>query len=114
MKLLTKALHAKLLANGHESAATDNTDHYPVVKFFSPVGAATWLITEIDPGNEDHAFGLCDVGLGFPELGYVSLRELASIQLRFGLGIERDLHFKANKTIGAYADEARAAGGIRA
>jgi hypothetical protein len=37
---------------------------------------ATKLLTEIDPGDDDTAFGLCDLGLGCPEVGYVSLSEL--------------------------------------
>ncbi|WP_425462871.1 DUF2958 domain-containing protein [Mesorhizobium norvegicum] len=32
-----------------------------------------------------------DLGFGFPELGSVSLAELASVKGRLGLGIERDL-----------------------
>ena len=39
---------------------------------FTPDAGATWLLTEIDPDDHDHAFGLCDLGQGFPELGYVS------------------------------------------
>jgi hypothetical protein len=38
-------------------------------------------------------FGLCDLGMGFPELGYVSLNEMKAVRLPFGLGIERDLHW---------------------
>jgi len=34
--------------------------------------------------------------------------------LRFGLKIERDLHFKASKTLSAYATEARRTGSILA
>jgi hypothetical protein len=50
--------------------------------------------------------------MGEPELGYVSLVELASIRGKLGLPVERDLHFTANKTISAYADEARGHGRI--
>jgi hypothetical protein len=45
MKLLTDELKTKLLANG----ANRDQDHAPVVKFFNPVGSATWLISEMDP-----------------------------------------------------------------
>jgi len=84
------------------------------VKLFTPDAACTWLLTELDPDDEDIAFGLCDLGLGFPELGCVRISELASVRGRFGLPVERDLHFNPDKTISAYADEARAAGHIRA
>lgn len=54
-------------------------DHKPVVKLFVPWGAGTWLLSEIDEDG-DRAFGLCDLGFGEPELGYVSLSELRSIR----------------------------------
>jgi hypothetical protein len=47
-------------------------DFEPVVKIFTPDGNATRLLTELDPIGEHLAFGLCDLGLGEPELGYVS------------------------------------------
>ncbi len=85
MKLLTDELRQQLIANGRER----ERDHVPVVKFFDPCGAATWLITDMDHRDPDALFGLCDLGMGCPELGYVSARELESIRNRFGLGIER-------------------------
>ena len=54
MILLTPELHERLLANGR----LHDVDHVPVVKFFNPVGAATWLATELDEDN-DTLFGLC-------------------------------------------------------
>ncbi len=71
----------------------------------------TWLLTEIDDGT-DLAFGLCDLGMGCPELGYVSFTELHAVRSELGLPIERDLHFKADKPISAYAEEARSCGHI--
>lgn len=106
MKLLTKEQRTKLLKNN----ATPDEDKKPVVKLFSPVGAATWLLSSID--ENDIAFGLCDLGMGEPELGFVSLQELQEIKLPLGLSIERDRHFRANKTLTQYADEARSAGRI--
>jgi hypothetical protein len=50
--------------------------------------------------------------MGEPELGYVSLLELATVRGKLGLPIERDLHFEADKPISAYADEARDRGSI--
>jgi hypothetical protein len=64
-----------------------------------------------DPDHE-LAFGLCDLGLGCPELGYVSLTELRTVRGKLGLPIERDEHFGADKTLSAYADEARQRGRI--
>ena len=108
MKLMTKAIREKLLAN---NLLDNNGEIKPVVKFFDPTGAATWLITEME-GDGDTMFGLADLGFGMPELGYVSLNELMAVKGAFGLGIERDLYFTAGKTIGEYADDAAAAGRI--
>lgn len=69
-------------------------------------GNATWLLTETDPDEPDLAFGLCDLGMGFPELGSFSITELTSVAGPFGLKIERDLHFTPKKTLSAYASEA--------
>ena len=102
----------KLMKNAAESARTGDGSHFePVVKLFTPDGNATWLITEIDTDG-DTMFGLCDLGMGEPELGYVSLTEIKGIRGRFGLPVERDAHFKAHGTIGQYAARARSAGRI--
>ena len=45
--------------------------------------------------------------MGEPELGYVSMLELAAVRGELGLPVERDLHFEADKSISAYAEEAR-------
>ena len=114
MKLITDELRAQMLANGRMSTQHDDFDPLPVVKLFTPDAGATWLLTELDTDDHDRAFGLCDLGLGFPELGYVSMAELQSLRGRLGLPVERDLHFKATKTISAYANEARLAGRLTA
>lgn len=106
MDLLTSTLTARLLANGREQG-----DHWPVVKLFAAVGAATWLLTELD-NDCDTLFGLADLGFGCPELGSVSLAELRGITLPLGLGIERDIHFEAAHPLSVYAEAARARGKI--
>ena len=105
MKLILKAQQQKMLQN--HAKRHENGTPFPVVKLFYPCGASTWLLTEIDPEDNDRMFGLCDCGHGFPELGYVSLSELQSFRGRFGIGIERDKWFKADKPLHDYADEAR-------
>src|SRR5712664_3170930 len=110
MMLLTKAQREQLLDNGRRQAVVKGTpaeiDFFPVVKLFNPCGAATWLLTEIDPEDETVAWGLCDLGMGFPEFGTVSLEELAAVRGRMGLDIERDLHFKARARISVYIEAA--------
>lgn len=110
--IIPSAERERLLANGRLSAAGEDLDPLPVVKLFTPDANATWLLTELDPDDPGIAFGLCDLGLGSPELGYVSLAELVSIRGRLGLPIERDEHFRPDKTLSAYAAEARTQGRI--
>jgi hypothetical protein len=116
MKLLTQELRERLLRNGRlkdRYAGTDSEpDFLPVVKLFTPDAGCTWLLTELDPTDPDIAWGLCDLGLGFPELGSVSISELESVRGKLGLPVERDLHFMPTKPISAYADDARRAGRI--
>jgi hypothetical protein len=108
-KFITDEQHRQLLANGRHTLENDSFDPPPVVKLFTPDAGATWLLTEIDPDEHDRAFGLCDLGQGFPELGYVSLAELQSVRGRLGLPVERELHFTATKPISVYAREAQLA-----
>ncbi|ABM31278.1 DUF2958 domain-containing protein [Paracidovorax citrulli] len=110
--LITAEQHIVLLANGRASLENPDFDPAPVVKLFTPDGGATWLLTEIDPDDLDHAFGLCDLGLGMQEIGWVSLDELASVRGALGLPIERDLSFRAEKRLSVYTREARLAGRI--
>lgn len=117
MSLLTPTQRAQLLANGHTNAALTNAgrrerDFLPIVKLFTPDAGATWLLTELDPDDEDTAFGLCDLGLGYPELGRVSLRELSALRGRLGMPVERDRHFTADKPISEYAEAAQTSGKI--
>jgi len=118
MKLFTKAQAQELAANGRRSEAAsregDTFDPVPVVKLFNPVGAGTWLISESDPQDRDILFGLCDLGVGCPELGSVRASELSSYCGPLGLGIERDRHFTPSHPLSWYADQARQKGYITA
>lgn len=84
------------------------------VKWFG--GAATWFVTEADavladgsqvslakaveeqwPPLDVLCFGLADLGMGFPELGYISLAEIADVKMPpLGLPIERDEWWSKN------------------
>lgn len=117
MLLLDSHARAKLLSNGRRQQPVKGTsreiDFEPVVKLFTPDAAATWLLTELDPDDPDLAFGLCDLGLGSPELGYVRISELERVRGRLGLPLERDRHFRPDRTLSAYAEAARRQGAIR-
>ncbi|WP_437871387.1 DUF2958 domain-containing protein [Methylorubrum extorquens] len=112
IQLLTAALRQQLLANGRRTARRKAIDPFPVVKLFTADANATWLLTELDPAEPTRAFGLCDAGLGSPELGYVCLLELAALRGRLRLPVERDIHFRADRSLSSYAAAARAAGRI--
>jgi hypothetical protein len=98
----------RLLVN----ALANERDPFPVLKLFTPDANATWLVTECDPDEPDRLFGLADLGLNFPELGWFSLSEIKEIRGRLGLPVERDAAFVANKPLSAYAEEARVKGCI--
>lgn len=92
--ILTLDDRRTMLANGRRSLEDPGFDPVPVVRLFAPDGPQSWLLTEIDPQNDDLAFGLCDLGTGDPEPGYVSLAWLsAAASGPLGLPIERDPHF---------------------
>ena len=106
MELLTKQIEKDFEKN----MTLPELDRKPVVKYFHPVGSATWLISEFD--GKDLMFGLCDLGMGHPELGYVALSELRAVKGPLGLGIERDRYWSADRTLSEYADAARQKGHI--
>ena len=117
MKILKNGQHTDLVENHNENLYIrvhgdgHTVDFKPVVKLFVCVGGnATWLLTEMDPDTGD-CFGLCDLGRGYPELGYVNLNEMTDT---LGWRLERDMHFTATKTITEYAADARNAGRIDA
>ena len=92
MKLLTDKLKYMMPKLG----STENTpcdEKEFLVKFFNPMGDWTWLVAEgeeLDDGDWQF-FGLVK---GFEtEWGYFCLSELESVDVGFGLGIERDILF---------------------
>lgn len=109
-KLFTAPQFRHLVKNHKQTQKDGIGGHAPVVKFFGG-SSSTWLISEVDP-KTGIALGLCDLGFGSPELGYVDLQELADIRFPLGLHVERDLYFKSQKTMKEYADEARNEGRI--
>jgi len=105
MEFLTEAQKEQLLKNGSEE--NRDQDHAPIVKLFIPNTNAIWLLSEIEPANPTIAFGLCDLGLGFPELGYVDLDELKEIRVAETFQIEQDYSFKSQYPMSVYAQAAR-------
>ncbi|MGF7150084.1 hypothetical protein FHS96_003742 [Sphingomonas zeicaulis] len=116
MIILPPAIRDALRANdGLRLAAMarglSEPDPVPILRLFNPLGAATWLATELALDG-DTLFGLADLGFGCPELGSFSLREILGLRLPFGLGIERDIAFSTDHPLSDWADAARRAGSI--
>jgi hypothetical protein len=116
MILLPPDIRDALRANAIRRAiashgGTAEPDPAPLLKLFNPIGAATWLASELLE-DDDTLFGLADLGFGCPELGTFSLSELAAIRLPYGLGIERDTAFETPHPLSTWADWSRRAGSI--
>jgi hypothetical protein len=92
MKILTKEVlnaFAKQGKTGNKSAK----DIKIVLKLFNPCGAGTWYLYEKE--DDDIYWGYVNLGdIDCAECGTVSMSELMSLRLPFGLHIERDMHFK--------------------
>jgi len=95
---MTKAQEEKLIKNHNASMANPTKDlkHKAIVKLFNPVGRGTWYLTEYNP-KDQIAFGVADLGVGFPEIGSFALWELKELKLPMGCKIERDQFFTENK-----------------
>ncbi len=96
MKLLTKQILA-LLPPLYTNESKKPEETLVPVKFFNPGGAGSWFVTELDPATGE-AFGYV-TGLAENELGYISMEELSAFRGRFGLGIERDIHWDPKTTL---------------
>lgn len=106
-RLIPDDLKTQMIRNHYDVTEDRATDHPPVVKLFA--GNATWLLSELDPYYDDIAFGLCDLGMGEPELGNVSITELEEVR-HPALGIpyvERDEHFVPSYPMSVYYKAAR-------
>ena len=92
MKLITKAIEAAFQKQGY-TGNSETKDIKIVVKLFNPTGVGTWYLYE----KLDEDVYMAFVNLGdsmYAECGTVSMQELMSLRLPFGLTVERDIHFK--------------------
>jgi len=92
MKLLTKELETKLKKQFPKGSSFEQE---VVAKIFNPYGRATWYLMNQDPKDSDYLWGVAilfdDVG---PEMGSISLKELESVEIFPGCGLERDKYFR--------------------
>lgn len=100
--LITVDQFSRLLENGLRTSVGEEIDPIPVVKLFTPDCGCTWLLTEVNPKNKGLFFGLCDLGHGVPELGFVSLDEIKSVRGPSKMPVERDIFFKAEHPLSWY------------
>ncbi len=110
--LITPEQRAQLLANGAAYGTDEDFDPFPVLKLFTPDAAYAWLLAHIEPACPEVAWGLSDLGLGYPETGFLYLSGVVIVRGRLGLRVERDLRFTARKPLSAYARDAQRAGMI--
>jgi hypothetical protein len=111
MKIMTKEIEKAFAKQGYTGKLS--ADKIKIVcKLFNPVGAQTWYLYE----KEDNDVFWCFANLGDPvnaECGTVSLSELMSLRLPFGLKIERDMHFPVSKvTLKEVQDKIQSGGHI--
>jgi hypothetical protein len=90
MILFTEAIETK--AQAQFPFCSDLEKQVVVAKFFNPTGAGTWYLVNQDPNDPDYCWGV--VQLFETEVGSFSKSELENYRGKFGLGIERDLHFE--------------------
>lgn len=99
MKLMTKAA-ARVLPRRHELPEQLESAHVPL-KLFDPCGRWTYYAVAFDPETR-HLYGYCRSPLGedCDEWGTTSLDEVERTRNRFGLGMERDVHWDPLTTMG--------------
>lgn len=94
MRLITKELEKRFEQFPLYSQEGKGFEAVIAVKYFSPFGSGTWLITEGEKQENGDwlLFGYCHIFEW--EWGYVMLSELESVGF-----IERDLYIKNNATV---------------
>lgn len=108
MFFFTRAQYDQLIRNG----SRPGRDHTPVVKLTLDRVGCTWLLASLDPQDPMIGFGLCDLGMGCPEMGPVDLAELAALKLLVGVTPQPDLDFIPQYPLGVYAAASRECGRI--
>lgn len=94
MKLVTKKIEKELAKYPLYSQDSKGNEAVSICKFF--LQGFTWYVLEAQKNGSDYEFfGIVD-GLD-KEYGYFTLSQLQSLRGRWGLTVERDMHFKPTK-----------------
>ena len=97
MRLMTKELAESLEKYPIYSQDGKKADAVVVAKYFFPLTALTWYVTEGRKEEDDYLFFGLVVGTDTSaEMGYFSLSQLLDINV-CGLKVERDMYFKPRK-----------------
>ena len=110
--LITEDERQRLLTHGQARADGQAGDPLPVVRLFTPDAHLTWLLASLDPADGDTAWGLIDLGIGMPGLGYVKLSDLASIVGPHQQPVMRDRYFQPVRLLSEYLRLAEENGSI--
>ncbi len=111
--LMTAEQRARLRETGFTLARRDITGEVrPVVKLYTPDAAGTWLLAWLSPNDPDVAYGLCDLGNGFPEIGGFRLSQIAAMRGPCGMPVEQDRTFAARQSLIEYAMDAHTRGRV--
>lgn len=98
MKLMTKEIASRMPGIGSTDGADQSSVKVPL-KLFDPCGRLTYYATEFDGVDTLFGYMVSPLGPDCDELGYASLDELSTVRNRFGLGIERDIHWDPETTL---------------
>jgi hypothetical protein len=90
MKLLTKEILKK--ATAQYELGSELEDQMIIAKFFDPVGSWSWYLMNIDPKDNDYAWGI--VKGNYVEMGSWLMSELETLERYLGFTIERDLSYE--------------------
>ena len=111
MRLMNKELAESLEKYPLYSQDGKKADAVVVAKYFFPLTALTWYVTEGRKEDDDYLFFGLVVGTDTSaEMGYFSLSQLMDLNV-CGLKVERDMFFKpkklgeiCNKSVKEYID----------
>ncbi len=109
--LLNNLLPPEMRKQLQDNGLHDDHDPPPVARLYTPYGKWSWLLALQDPEDPDKILCLADMGIGQPELGYISLSLLADYDIR-GIPIQLDRSATFNKPLSSYANRATHSGKI--
>lgn len=101
MTLFTDEQITQLVKNGEDP--NPDKDHIPVARLKLIGNGASWLVCELNPDDEDTAYGLCDLGHGYAELRSFKISAIETIAEEMEKSLlKRDESFKGQFPISVY------------